>query len=805
MATNKNKEIIYLPLEDVESEHCALIVEKGLAQVKGIETHKVELNNRRAAITVNNTVVVGEAVKVIKDLGYGVSTVKNTFPVLGMTCASCAGSAESIVKYEPGVVNASVNFATGNLTVEYLPNMTDAAKLKKAVQSIGYDLLIEDETNQQETLEAIHTQKFQKLKTKTIWAVILSLPVVVIGMFFMDMPYANEIMWSFSTPVVLWLGRDFFINAWKQTKHRSANMDTLVALSTGIAYLFSVFNMLFADFWHQRGLHAHVYFEAAAVIIAFILLGKLLEEKAKGNTSSAIKKLMGLQPKTVIVIQADGTEKQTAIEEVNADDVILVKPGEKIAVDGMVTSGSSYVDESMLSGEPVPVLKNENEKVFAGTINQKGSFQFKAVKVGKETMLAHIIKMVQDAQGSKAPVQKLVDKIAGIFVPVVIGIAILTFILWFVLGGDNGIVQGLLAAVTVLVIACPCALGLATPTAIMVGVGKGAEKGILIKDAESLELAKKVDAIILDKTGTITEGKPEVTGVQWLNNDDATKDILLSIEKQSEHPLAEAVVKHLDGATTTTLTQFDSITGKGAKANHNNETYFVGNKKLLRENNISIAEQLQNQTDEWGKQSKTVIWFADSKQALAVIAIADKIKETSVQAIREMQEMGIDLYMLTGDNEATAKAIAEQTGIKHYKAEVLPQHKADFVKELQSKGKVVAMVGDGINDSTALATADVSIAMGKGSDIAMDVAKMTIISSDLTKIPQAIRLSKQTVATIKQNLFWAFIYNVIGIPVAAGILYPVNGFLLNPMIAGAAMALSSVSVVSNSLRLKWKK
>lgn len=805
MATNKNKEIIYLPLEDVESEHCALIVEKGLAQVKGIETHKVELNNRRAAITVNNTEVVGEAVKVIKDLGYGVSTVKNTFPVLGMTCASCAGSAESIVKYEPGVVNASVNFATGNLTVEYLPNMTDAAKLKKAVQSIGYDLLIEDETNQQETLEAIHTQKFQKLKTKTIWAVILSLPVVVIGMFFMDMPYANEIMWSFSTPVVLWLGRDFFINAWKQTKHRSANMDTLVALSTGIAYLFSVFNMLFADFWHQRGLHAHVYFEAAAVIIAFILLGKLLEERAKGNTSSAIKKLMGLQPKTVIVIQADGTEKQTAIEEVNADDVILVKPGEKIAVDGMVTSGSSYVDESMLSGEPVPVLKNENEKVFAGTINQKGSFQFKAVKVGKETMLAHIIKMVQDAQGSKAPVQKLVDKIAGIFVPVVIGIAILTFILWFVLGGDNGIVQGLLAAVTVLVIACPCALGLATPTAIMVGVGKGAEKGILIKDAESLELAKKVDAIILDKTGTITEGKPEVTGVQWLNNDDATKDILLSIEKQSEHPLAEAVVKHLDGATTTTLTQFDSITGKGAKANHNNETYFVGNKKLLAENNISIAEQLQNQADEWGKQSKTVIWFADSKQALSVLAISDKIKETSVQAIKEMQDMGIDLYMLTGDNEATAKAIAEQTGIKHYKAEVLPQHKADFVKELQSKGKVVAMVGDGINDSTALATADVSIAMGKGSDIAMDVAKMTIISSDLTKIPQAIKLSKQTVATIKQNLFWAFIYNLIGIPIAAGILYPINGFLLNPMIAGAAMALSSVSVVTNSLRLKWKK
>ncbi|MBU7569041.1 MAG: copper-translocating P-type ATPase [Flavobacterium sp.] len=805
MATNSNKEIIYLPLEDVESEHCALIVEKGLAQVKGIETHKVELNNRRAAITVGNNQVVGEAVKAIKELGYGVTTVKHTFPVLGMTCASCASSAESIVTFQEGVVNASVNFATGNLTVEYLPNMTDASKLQKAVQSIGYDLLIENETKQQETLEALHAQKFQKLKNKTTWAIILSLPVVVIGMFFMDIPYANQIMWLFSTPVVLWLGKDFFINAWKQAKHRSANMDTLVALSTGIAYLFSVFNMLFEDFWHQRGLHAHVYFEAAAVIIAFILLGKLLEEKAKGNTSTAIKKLMGLQPKTVIIIQPDGTEKQIAIEEVNAGDVILVKPGEKIAVDGMVVSGSSYVDESMLSGEPVPVLKKENEKVFAGTINQKGSFRFEAVKVGKETMLAQIIKMVQDAQGSKAPVQKLVDKIAGIFVPVVIGIAILTFVLWLILGGDNGWVQGLLAAVTVLVIACPCALGLATPTAIMVGVGKGAENGILIKDAESLELAKKVTAIVLDKTGTITEGRPQVTGIQWLNNHDTAQTILLSIEKQSEHPLAEAVVKHLEDVSTVALSLFDSITGKGAKANYNNETYFVGNKKLLAENNIVIAAPLQKQADEWGSQSKTVIWFSDSKQALSVIAISDKIKETSVEAIKEIQEMGIELYMLTGDNEATAKAIAQQTGIGHYKAEVMPQHKADFIKELQQQGKVVAMVGDGINDSTALATADVSIAMGKGSDIAMDVAKMTIISSDLTKIPQAIRLSKQTVATIKQNLFWAFIYNLIGIPIAAGILYPINGFLLNPMIAGAAMALSSVSVVTNSLRLKWKK
>lgn len=803
MAANNNE--IYLPLEGVESEHCAIIVEKGLERIKGIKSHRVELNNRRATITVENPDTVDEAIKAVKALGYGVSTTKKTFPVLGMTCASCASSAESIVRNQEGVINASVNFATGNLAVEYLPNMTNSTELRKAVQSIGYDLLIESENKQQETLEAIHTQKFRKLKTKTIWAVILSLPVVVIGMFFMNMPYANEIMWILATPVVFWLGRDFFVNAWKQAKHRSANMDTLVALSTGIAYLFSVFNLFFADFWHQRGLHAHVYFEAVAVIVAFILLGKLLEEKAKGNASSAIKKLMGLQPKTVVVLQTDGTEKQITIEDVQTGNIILVKPGEKIAVDGIVTSGSSYVDESMLSGEPVPVLKKENEKVFAGTINQKGSFQFKAVKVGKETMLAQIIKMVQDAQGSKAPVQKLVDKIAGVFVPIVIGIAILTFFLWFFLGGDNGLVQGLLAAVTVLVIACPCALGLATPTAIMVGVGKAAQEGILIKDAESLELAKNVNAIILDKTGTITEGRPEVAGIKWLNDDDTTKDILVSIEKKSEHPLAEAVVKYLDGTTSTTLTLFESITGKGAKAVHNNETYCVGNKNLLEEINIAIADELRNKAEEWGKQSKTVIWFANSKQALSVIAISDKIKETSVQAIKEIQDMSIDLYMLTGDNEATAKSIAEQTGIKHYKAEVLPQHKADFVKNLQQQGKVVAMVGDGINDSTALATADVSIAMGKGSDIAMDVAKMTIISSDLTKIPQAIKLSKQTVATIRQNLFWAFIYNLIGIPIAAGILYPINGFLLNPMIAGAAMALSSVSVVSNSLRLKWKK
>ncbi len=803
MAT-KNIEI-FLPLEGVESEHCALIVDKGLSKLQGLTAHKVELNNKRAVIQANNAEVVSEAVNLIKDLGYGVTTSKKTFPVLDMTCASCAVSVESNLKSQQGVVGAAVNFATATVLVEYIPGIIEPTDLKKAVQSVGYDLLIEENKGEANTIESLQQEKFVLLKRRTYWALALSAPLVVIGMFFMNMPYANEIMWLLSTPVVLWLGRDFFKNAWKQAKHRTSNMDTLVALSTGVAYTFSVFNTLFPDFWHQKGLHAHVYFEAAAVVITFILLGKLLEEKAKGNTSTAIKKLMGLQPKSVTIVHEGGHEMEVPIDQVQTGNIILVKPGEKIAVDGSLISGNSYVDESMLSGEPVPVLKNENAKVFSGTINQKGSFQFRAEKIGSETMLAQIIKMVQDAQGSKAPVQKLVDKIAGVFVPVVILIAIVSFITWIILGGENGFTQGLLALVTVLVIACPCALGLATPTAIMVGVGKGAEMGILIKDAESLEQAKKINAIVLDKTGTITEGKPIVTNEFWSDDNSQLKQILFSIEKQSEHPLADAIVKHLNQQTKTTISNFESITGKGAKATFEGETYFIGNKTLLEDMEIVIDNALLKKAEQWSKEAKTVIWFSNSKKAVAIFAIADQIKPNSKNAVAELQKNGIEVYMLTGDNEATAKAIAESVGINNFKAGVLPEQKAAFVKQLQSDGKVVAMVGDGINDSTALAQADVSIAMGKGSDIAIDVAKMTIISSDLNKIPEAIRLSKSTVTTIKQNLFWAFIYNLIGIPIAAGILYPINGFLLNPMLAGAAMALSSVSVVSNSLRLKWKK
>jgi Cu2+-exporting ATPase len=727
--------------------------------------------------------------------------IKTTFPVLQMGCAACAARVEAAVRKHEGVVSASVNFATAHLAVAYDSAVTNPEKIREAVQNAGYDLLIEEDEEDEEHpsggIDDIYKKAFDSLKIKTIGAILLSLPVVIIGMFLMHLPFANYLMWALATPVVFYFGKDFFVNAWKQARHRATNMDTLVALSTGIAYLFSLFNTLFPAFWLERGIEPHVYFEASSVIISFILLGRLLEDKAKGKTSSALKKLMGLQPNTVTVVRND-TYEEISIKQIKINDVILVKPGEKIAVDGCVTQGSSYVDESMLSGEPVPVLKQVNDPVFAGTINQKSSFLFRAEKVGAATLLAQIIKMVQEAEGSKAPVQKLVDKIAGIFVPAVMGIAVLSLVLWMLFGGSNGFTHGLLALVTVLIIACPCALGLATPTAIMVGIGKGAENGILIKDAESLELAKKINAIVLDKTGTITEGKPLVAHVFGLDND-LEKQALLSLEKQSEHPLAEAIVNYLDDYQVMPVTHFESITGKGVKGKMDGQLYFAGNEKLLTENGITIDNPLLAEAQNLSRQSQTVVWLANDRKALAVIAIADRMKATSRTAVSQLQGSGITVYMLTGDNDAAAREIAAQAGISHYQAGVLPQEKAEFVKALQATGKTVAMVGDGINDSAALAQADLSIAMGKGSDIAMDIAQMTIISSDLTKIAEAIHLSRQTVKTIRQNLFWAFIYNLIGIPIAAGILYPFTGFLLNPMIAGMAMAMSSVSVVANSL------
>lgn len=737
------------------------------------------------------------------------NTIQNkSFPVTGITCASCAISVESMLKSATGVTDAGVNFANQTAWVRYNDTLTDPKQLQKVIQSIGYDLIV-DAQDPAAAQEEAQQKNYQEIKNRTIWSSVLAFPVFLIGMFFMDMPYAAWVSMFLTAPILVWFGRPFFTGAWKQACHGKANMDTLVALSTGIAFIFSAFNTVDPDFWHSRGVHPHVYFEAAAVIIAFISFGKLLEEKAKSNTTSALKKLMGLQPKNVRVIH-DGIEQEVPMALVMPGDQIVIRPGEQIAVDGKVVEGTSYVDESMITGEPVAVLKQTDANVFAGTINQKGSFRFVAEKVGSDTLLSHIIKMVQQAQGSKAPVQKLVDRIAGIFVPVVIGISILTFITWMLIGGTNAFTHAFLTSVTVLVIACPCALGLATPTAIMVGVGKGAENHILIKDAEALEQSYKVNAIVLDKTGTITEGKPKVTGVEWApqqKDELLLQQILYSLEIRSEHPLAQAVVDEIAKSDNTNLPiqNFESLTGRGVKGQYSDITYFAGNQQLMQDNQLSIDEPLVIKAEQLQALAQTVIYFGNNHQVLAVIGIADQIKSTSKHAIEQLNQSGVEVFMLTGDNQQTAAAIAKEVGINNYKAEVMPHDKAEFVKALQAGGKVVAMVGDGINDSEALARADVSIAMGKGADIAKDVAKMTLITSDLSALPKALALSRKTVVVIRQNLFWAFIYNLIGIPLAAGVLYPYHGFLLNPMIAGAAMALSSVSVVSNSLRLKAMK
>jgi Cu2+-exporting ATPase len=731
--------------------------------------------------------------------------VKKQYPVIGLSCASCAANVESNLNKRSGVIQASVNLANQMVTIEFQPSVVKPEDLKESLVSAGYDLIIDESAYAKESAESQKNQRLKILRRRTIISIILAIPLVAIGMFFMDMPFANYIMWALATPIVLWMGRDFFINGWKRLLHKGATMDTLVALSCGIAYLFSVFNTLVPDFWTARGLHAHVYFEAAGVIVTLVLLGKTLEERAKANTSSALKKLIGLQPKTVFKVASDGSTKEFLISAVKAGDILLIRPGEKIPVDGVVTQGNSYVDESLITGEPVPALKELGQKVFAGTINQKGSFQFRAEKVGADTLLSGIIRMVQEAQGSKAPVQKLVDKIAGIFVPVVVLISIITLCAWLAFGGTDEVMQGIISMVTVLVIACPCALGLATPTAIMVGIGKGAENNILIKDAEALELTCKMNALVLDKTGTITEGKPVVENFAWAEDTNAAQyaNILYSLEKASEHPLAEAVTTNLSAtASEIHIEDIQSVTGKGILGKYDNTMYFAGGKKLIDENGVSINPSLETLAEQWKAEAKTIIYFADSSKVLAVISVNDSVKKSSAAAVEQLKRLGIKIYMLTGDNEKTASAVASLTGITDYKAEMLPADKAEFVKKLQSEGNIVAMAGDGINDSQALATADISIAMGKGSDIAIDAAKMTIISSDLSTIPAVIRLSRNTVRTIRQNLFWAFIYNMLCIPIAMGLWYLFGGPLLDPMIAAAAMSLSSVSVLLNALRLR---
>ena len=733
-------------------------------------------------------------------------TETKVLPVLEMSCAVCAGNVESTVQALSGVEKASVNFAAGTLTVTYNPSVITLEVMQAAVQAAGYDLIVEaeDPVAMQEEKARMH---YKILRRNTIGAWTLSIPLALLGMVFMHVPFGNWIMMVLALAIMIFFGRSFYVNGVRHALKGKANMDTLVALSTSIAFLFSLFNTLCPGFWLGKGLEPHVYYEASGVIIAFVLLGKLMEERAKNSTSSAIKGLMGLQPKTARLV-TDGREEEVPISNLQVGNVVSVRPGEKIPVDGTLLQGSSSVDESMLSGEPIPVEKNAGDRVLAGTINQKGAFTMEATSVGGTTVLAQIVQMVQSAQGSKAPVQRIVDKISGIFVPVVVLLSFLTFVCWLVIGGQSYFSYALLSAVSVLVIACPCALGLATPTALMVGMGKGAEQHILIKDAFALENLCKVDTVVLDKTGTLTEGVPVVTDSYWISDDNIRYlDVLYTAEQKSEHPLASAILCWLEesGAKVCEAENFESLTGRGVRIQVEGVTYWVGSQGLLDIFQAGIPEKVRKQIGQWQEDGQSVVFYGQETRLLAVLAISDRIKPTSAEAVKELKKQGIEVHLLTGDGVRTAERVAATLDIGYYKAEVMPNDKEEYIISLQQQGKKVAMVGDGINDSQALARADVSIAMGKGTDIAMDVAMVTLITSDLLLLPGAIRLSKQTVRLIYQNLFWAFIYNVIGIPLAAGVLFPINGLLLNPMLASAAMAFSSVSVVLNSLRLKFMK
>ena len=731
---------------------------------------------------------------------------KKVYPVMGMHCAACANNVEKIVKKQEGVEDASVNLVAAVLTVDFNSDVVSPEQLKDAVMKIGFDLIIDEDNSMEEQEEAEHSY-YEQLQRKTVVAWIFALPVAFMGMFFMDFPGINWWMLVLSLPVLFYSGHAFYVNAWKQAKHFTSNMDTLVALSTSIAFLFSLFNTLYPQFWYEQGLEPHVYYEAATVIIAFVLVGKLMEEKAKGKTSMAIRKLMGLQPKTARILR-DGKEEDILISELKKGDKVSVRPGERVPVDGLIVEGDTFIDESMISGEPIPVEKKLNDKVLAGTINQNGAFVMSAEKVGRETVLAQIIRMVQEAQGSKAPVQRIVDKVTAVFVPTVLAIAILTFMVWMIVGGVDDFSYAMLSAVSVLVIACPCALGLATPTALMVGIGKGAEAHILIKDAVALEQMRKVDTVVLDKTGTVTEGRPTVTGwlhdAGWVNEH---KGILYAAELKSEHPLALAIVEELkkDGNKPAIIDSFESRTGRGIVVTRGGKTYWAGSHRLLNDFGAKVSDLLKSMVEEYERSGKSLVYFGEESTLLAVIVISDKVKPTSIQAVKQMQAEGKYVVLLTGDGHLTAQNVAGEINANRFIAEALPDDKENVIKELQREGRVVAMVGDGINDSQALARADVSIAMGKGTDIAMDVAMVTLMTSDLLLLPKAFKLSRKTVRLIHQNLFWAFIYNLIGIPIAAGILFPMYGILLNPMIASAAMACSSVSVVLNSLSLNWRK
>ncbi|GAB4210292.1 MAG: heavy metal translocating P-type ATPase [Coleofasciculaceae cyanobacterium] len=740
-----------------------------------------------------------------------------TLKLRGMSCASCASNIEEAIRSVPGVEACNVNFGAEQASVTYNPSQTDVAAIQDAVDAAGYSALPmqDDVLAPEDDVERQARQSENRDLSRKVWVSGIISAVIVIGSLpaMTGLPIPFIPMWLhhpwlqlvLTTPVLFWAGRSFYINAWKALKRHTATMDTLVAIGTGAAYLYSLFPTFFPQWFISQGLKPDVYFEAASVIIALLLLGRLLENRAKGQTSEAIRSLMGLQAKTARVIR-NGREVDIPIAEVVLGDLILVRPGEKIPVDGEIIDGSSTIDEAMVTGESVPVKKQPGDEVIGATINKTGSFKFRATRVGKDTFLAQIVKLVQQAQGSKAPIQRLADRVTGWFVPVVIAIAIATFIIWYNMMGN--VTMALITTVGVLIIACPCALGLATPTSIMVGTGKGAENGILIKGADSLELAHKLQTVVLDKTGTITQGKPTVTDFVTVNGTANSNELKLlhlaaSVERNSEHPLAEAVVQYAQsqGVELTDSQDFEAIAGSGVQGYVSNQWVQIGTNRWMNELLIDTSS-LQQQWDRLEYLGKTVIWIAVNGKVEGIMGIADAVKPSSAIAIRTLQRMGLSVVMLTGDNRRTAEVIAREVGINRVFAEVRPDQKAATVEKLQSEGKIVAMVGDGINDAPALAQADVGMAIGTGTDVAIAASDVTLISGDLQGIVTAIQLSRATIHNIKQNLFFAFIYNVAGIPIAAGILFPFFGWLLNPIIAGAAMAFSSVSVVTNALRLR---
>ncbi|MBT3363304.1 MAG: copper-translocating P-type ATPase [Chloroflexi bacterium] len=812
----KKLEKVHVPITGMTCVMCAGTIKKGLDKLEGVKHADVNFASEKATVEYDpEQADLAKIKSTIEEIGYGTATKKSIFPVAGMTCASCVSRVEGALSGVPGVVSASVNLASEKVAVEYTED-TDIVSMKRAVKDAGYELGAE--AAKLEDVTTASQREIRKTRDRFIFALGIGITIMILG-WVPAFTGKHYVMWALASPVQFWAGLRFYKGAWGALKHKTADMNTLIAVGTSAAYFYSVVATIFPSIFTDNDLSAAVYFDTAVMIVGLILLGRFLETRARGRTSEAIKKLIGLQPKTALVVR-DGQEKEIPIEDVLIGDLILVRPGDRIPVDGKIRQGYSSIDESMITGESIPVEKNVGDEVIGATINKTGSFQFEATKVGKDTTLSQIIRLVDEAQGSKAPIQRLADVIASYFVPIVIGISIITFLVWFFAGPDPTLTLALLNFVAVLIIACPCALGLATPTAIMVGTGNGAIYGVLIKSAGSLEMAHKINTVLLDKTGTLTVGEPKVTDVIAIasSSEEEILSLAASAERGSEHPLGEAIVQ---AATEKELklsevSHFNAIPGHGIEALVDGKKLLLGNLKLIKDKAVAL-NGLDKEANRLWENGKTAMFVAADGVAIGIIAVADTLKPNAKQAIDKLHSMGVKVVMLTGDNERTAAAIAKEVGVDRVLAEVLPEHKSQEVKRLQEEGMVVAMVGDGINDAPALAQADVGIAIGTGTDVAMETADITLISGDLAGIVTAISLSKSTMRTIKQNLFWAFAYNTALIPIAAGILYLVFGTggvpsglnfilgehgFLNPMMAAAAMAASSITVVSNSLRLK---